>query len=86
LFRNAGFANVQETFHQPKFISGEKKRYWEYTFYEVSPAMIRAGVLNDDELSRLKNGFEKIAENESVAVAQAAQFQVWAVKPEPFAQ
>jgi ubiquinone/menaquinone biosynthesis C-methylase UbiE len=86
LFRNAGFANVQETFHQPKFISGEKKRYWEYTFYEVSPAMIRAGVLNDDELSRLKNGFEKIAENESVAVAQAAQFQVWAIKPEPFAQ
>lgn len=81
LFRKAGFAHVQETFHQPKFNSGEKKRYWEYTFYEVSPAMIRAGVVNDAELSRLKNGFEKIAENETIAVAQAAQFQVWATKP-----
>ena len=82
LFRKAGFAHVQETSHQPKFRSGEKKRYWEYTFYEVSPAMIRAGVVNDAELSRLKNGFEKIAKNESVAVAQAAQFQVCAIKPD----
>lgn len=86
LFRKAGFADVQETSHQPKFMSGEKKRYWEYTFYEVSPAMIRAGVVNDAELSRLKNGFEKIAENKSIAVAQAAQFQVWATKPGQSAQ
>jgi hypothetical protein len=34
----------------------------------------------------LKNGFEKIAENEAIAVAQAAQFQVWAVKPGQSAQ
>lgn len=82
LFRKAGFTHVQETFHQPKFMSGEMKRYWEYTFYEVSQAMIRAGVVNDAELSTLKNGFEKIAKNESIAVAQAAQFQVWAIKPD----
>jgi ubiquinone/menaquinone biosynthesis C-methylase UbiE len=86
LFRKAGFAHVQETSYQPKFISGEKKRYWEYTLYEVSPAMIRAGILSDAELSTLKNGFEKIAENEAIAVAQAAQFQVWAVKPGQSAQ
>jgi ubiquinone/menaquinone biosynthesis C-methylase UbiE len=42
LFRKACFVHVQETAHQPKFISGEKKRYWEYTLYEVSPAMIQA--------------------------------------------
>jgi ubiquinone/menaquinone biosynthesis C-methylase UbiE len=86
LFRKAGFADVQETSHQPKFNAGEKKRYWEYTLYEVSPAMKRAGIVNDDELSRLKNGFETIAENEAIVVAQAAQFQVWAIKPELSAQ
>jgi hypothetical protein len=86
LFRKAGFVQVKETSHQPKFISGEKKRYWEYTLYEVSPAMIQAGILSDTELSMLKNGFEIIADNEAIAVAQAAQYQVWAIKPTESAQ
>jgi ubiquinone/menaquinone biosynthesis C-methylase UbiE len=80
LFRKAKFEGVNERSHQPRFNSGEKKRYWEYTLYELEPVLIKSGISTRRELDDLRHGYEKIAADESITVVQSLQTQVWARK------
>jgi hypothetical protein len=63
------------------FNTGEKKRYWEYTLYELVPVLIKAGITTQHEMDALSVGLARIGTDESFSVAQAVQTQVWAGKP-----
>jgi SAM-dependent methyltransferase len=80
MFEKLGFSEVHSKSYQPKFSSGETKRYWEYTLYELIPALERAGIATQEELNDLAKGLARIGTDDSCAVAQAVQTQVWARK------
>lgn len=81
LFTRAGFNDLHVSSYQPVFNTGEKKRYWEYTLYELIPVLIRIGVTTQQEMDELSAGLARIGKDESFSVAQAVQTQVWARKP-----
>ncbi len=78
VFREAGLANTQVRIDQPVLSRGEPKRFWEYTFLEAAPAMLRAGLTDESELRELAAEMARVAKDESVMVAQAKKVQVWA--------
>lgn len=78
VFRDAGFGDVQVRIDQPVLSRGETKRFWEYTFLEAAPAMLRAGLTDESELRELAAEMARVAKDESVMVAQAKKVQVWA--------
>ena len=80
LFKKVGYAEPCVNSYQPKYKRGEKKRYWEYTLYEVAPAMISAGIVTQSEMTELASRLECIGKDETTVIAQAVQTQVWARK------
>jgi hypothetical protein len=80
LFKKAGYSEPQTRKDQPKYRTGEAKRYWEYTLYEVAPTLIKAGIIKPDELSDLSTRLSRIGIDNTVTVAQAVKSQVWAIK------
>jgi ubiquinone/menaquinone biosynthesis C-methylase UbiE len=80
LFKKAGFSEPRLRKDQPKYRTGEAKRYWEYTLYEVAPTLTAAGIIKPDELSDLSAGLSRIGTDNAVTVAQAVKSQVWAIK------
>ena len=80
LFRKAGFDDPQVRFDQPVYLSGEQKRFWEYTFLEAGPAIIEAGLTTHAEWERLAREVADAARDETTMVAQARKVQVWARK------
>jgi ubiquinone/menaquinone biosynthesis C-methylase UbiE len=80
LFKKAGYSEPQARKDQPKYRTGEAKRYWEYTLYEVAPTLIKAGIIKPDELSDLSTRLSRIGIDNAVTVAQAVKSQVWAIK------
>jgi ubiquinone/menaquinone biosynthesis C-methylase UbiE len=80
LLRRAGFKELHVSSHQPKFGSGERKRYWEYTLYELKKTLINPGIISLEEFDSLAAGLKKIGTDDNYMVAQALQTQVWARK------
>lgn len=78
VLREEGFAEPQVCIDQPVLSRGEAKRFWEYTFLEAAPAMLRAGLTDEAELRELAAEMARVAQDESVMVAQAKKVQVWA--------
>jgi hypothetical protein len=66
--------------HQPKYGSGERKRYWEYTLYELKSVLINQGIITLEEFDSLSAGLNRIGTDDTYMVAQALQTQVWARK------
>jgi hypothetical protein len=59
---------------------GLGKDWWHQTFEEVTPAMIRLGLVTQDEISVLLGELKKLALDEQVLLAQARMPAVSAVK------
>jgi ubiquinone/menaquinone biosynthesis C-methylase UbiE len=81
LFRAAGLMNIDVVLDQPAFISGEQKRFWEYTFLEASPAMIGGGFLSQGEFDRLAAELSAIGTDDYTLVAQACMPAVRGTRP-----
>lgn len=77
IFRSEGFAQPEVRIDQPVFSQGEPKRFWEVTFLEAAPGMLKAGLTDADELRRLTQAMADAASDENVMVAQARKVQVW---------
>lgn len=81
LFREAGLMNIRVVLDQPAFISDERKRFWEYTFLEASPAIIGGGFLNQGEFDRLAVELSAIGTDDHTLVAQACMPAVRGARP-----
>lgn len=80
LFQAAGYPDPHVSSEQSVFQSGELKRYWEYTFRELVPALLDAKITSPDELSALTQELARIGTDGETRVAQARMTQVWARK------
>jgi SAM-dependent methyltransferase len=80
VFRQVGFTAPRGYMEQPVFLRGAEKRFWEHTFLEAAPAMLDAALTNPSELEQLRIGMARVAEDDTVAIAQARIVQVWAWK------
>jgi ubiquinone/menaquinone biosynthesis C-methylase UbiE len=80
MFNKTGYSEPHVNSYQPKYRSGEPKRYWEYTLYELVPVLIKIGIITQQEMNELAIGLERIGTDDTTIVAQAVQTQVWARK------
>ena len=80
LFRAVGHPDPDVRSDQPAFRTGESKRLWEYTFLELVPALLEAGVTTAAEVAALTPELARIGADETTTVAQARKTQVWARK------
>ena len=78
LFQAVGYAQPNVRTDQPAFRTGESKRLWEYTFLELVPALLEAGVTTAAEVAALTPELARIGTNDSISIAQARKTQVWA--------
>jgi ubiquinone/menaquinone biosynthesis C-methylase UbiE len=60
---------------------GERKRLWEYSFFEASPHFVGSGLTSDAELKQLSAALSAVAADETISVAQARMPAAWARKP-----
>jgi hypothetical protein len=68
-------------FIHPVYLRGERKRLWEYSFFEASPHFITSGLTDEGELKRLATELAGVAADESIMVAQSRMPAAWARKP-----
>lgn len=80
LFRAQGLQDPRVRFDQPVYLTGEGKRFWEYTVLEAGPAIVQAGLAKPLELERLAQALAGVAQDDSIMVAQARKVQVWGRK------
>ena len=78
LFREVGFAEPHVHADRPVDHSGERKRLWEYTFLELVPAYLDAGLMTDAEVAGLARELARISADGAVAVLHPPKYQVWA--------
>ena len=76
----AGLARPMVRSDQPVLRTGEGKRYWEYTFVEVAPAMITADVTTPTEVEALASELRRLGVDTTTAIAQPRRTQAWATK------
>jgi ubiquinone/menaquinone biosynthesis C-methylase UbiE len=76
----AGFGSPTVRFVQPAHMRGLGKDWWHQTFEEVTPVMIRLGLVTQDEISELLSELKRLAVDEQVLLAQARMPAVSAVK------
>jgi ubiquinone/menaquinone biosynthesis C-methylase UbiE len=77
---DAGFSSVEVRLAQPAYLRGPEKRLWEHTFAEAVPVILRTGVATADELTGLLDEMRRLAEDESVLIAQWCLSGVIAIK------
>jgi len=76
----ANFADPEITFNQPVVARGEGKRLMEWSVVEASPAFLAAGLVTGDELHRLIDEMQRVAEDDTVLAVMPRMSQVWARK------
>jgi ubiquinone/menaquinone biosynthesis C-methylase UbiE len=76
----AGFGSPRVSFIQPVHLCGLGKDWWHQTFAEATPAMIRAEIVTEGEISKLLGEMKSLALDERVLLAQARMPAVSAVK------
>jgi ubiquinone/menaquinone biosynthesis C-methylase UbiE len=80
MYKDMGYPEPHVNSYQPRYSTGEPKRYWEYTIYELAPVLIKAGIITQQEMNELAIGLECIGTDDRTIVAHAVQTQVWARK------
>src|SRR5262249_44748230 len=78
LFQACGFAEPEIEFIQPVRLRGKDKRMSASSFPEAFPAMIESGIVSQHEVDALVAELERVAQDETVFVAQARMPVVWA--------
>src|SRR5260370_38632784 len=81
LFRQVGLVEPDIAFIHPVYLRGEGKRIAEYSFFEASPHVVKAGLINDAEFDQLSAELATVAADETVSVAQSRMPGTWARKP-----
>jgi SAM-dependent methyltransferase len=81
LFRQVGLIEPEMAFIHPVYLRGERKRLWEYSFFEASPHFIKSGLTDEAEVKRLAAELAAVAADETVSVAQGRMPVTWARKP-----
>jgi ubiquinone/menaquinone biosynthesis C-methylase UbiE len=76
----AGFGSPTVKFVQPVHMKGFGKDWWHQTFEEVTPVMIRLGLVTQDEISVLLGEMKRLTVDDQVLLAQARMPAVSAVK------
>jgi ubiquinone/menaquinone biosynthesis C-methylase UbiE len=76
----AGFGWPEVRFIQPVHLRGLGKDWWHQTFAEATPAMIRAELATEDEISTLLAELKRLTRDDSVLLVQARMPAVSAVK------
>jgi ubiquinone/menaquinone biosynthesis C-methylase UbiE len=76
-----GFTSVAPRFDQPVHLSGPEKHFWEYTFSEAAPGIIKAGAINQPEADELCRLLHQVTLDPGTVIAQHGSFSCLAVKP-----
>jgi SAM-dependent methyltransferase len=77
-FRAIGHDDVRVSVDRPVDRAGERKRLWEYTFLELAPAYLEAGLMTSAEITDLARELALVSADDSIAVLHAPKYQVWA--------
>ena len=80
MIQAANFAEPEITFNQPVVARGEGKRLIEWSVAEASSAFLTAGLVTSDELDRLIDEMQRVAEDDTVLAVMPRMSQVWARK------
>jgi hypothetical protein len=81
LFRQVGLVEPDMALIHPVYLRGEKKRLWEYSFFEARPHVVQTGLTSEAELKQLSAALAAVAADETISVAQARMPAAWARKP-----
>jgi ubiquinone/menaquinone biosynthesis C-methylase UbiE len=76
-----GFTSVTPRFDQPIHLSGPEKHFWEYSFSEAAPGMIKAGAITQPEADELCRLLHQVTLDPGTVIAQHGSFSCQAVKP-----
>src|SRR5215475_835273 len=79
----ANFSSPEITFNQPVVARGDNKRFLEWSVAEAGPAFLAAGLVTQEELTRLLGDMQRIAADETVLALMPRMSQVWARKRVP---
>jgi SAM-dependent methyltransferase len=83
LFRTVGYLRPQVRVDRPAFRAGESKRLWEYTFLELVPAFLDAGITTPADVDALTTELARLGTDDATVVLHAPKYQVWARKGRP---
>lgn len=81
LMIDAGLVEPELAIINPIYLRGDKKRLWELSFQESSARALDRGLIDKDGLDRLNAELLAVAQDETIAVAQARMPVCWARKP-----
>jgi len=77
---DAGFQPPVVRMETPIYLSGPKKRLWEWTFVEASEGIVSAGVASKEEMASVIAGMASTRGDERTLVAQWPMVATWAIK------
>ena len=80
LMVEAGLVEPEMAIINPIYLRGDKKRLWELSFRESSARAVDRGLIDQDGLERLNAELIAVAQDETIAVAQARMPVCWARK------
>jgi hypothetical protein len=75
--REIGMQDVQVNVWQPAFLSGEEKRWWEYSVAEAAPQVVEMGLATQDEIDAMLEEMRRVNADESIVLLLPRQWQVW---------
>jgi ubiquinone/menaquinone biosynthesis C-methylase UbiE len=75
--REIGMQDVQVNVWQPAFLSGEEKRWWEYSVAEAAPQVVEMGLATQDEIDAMPEEMRRVNADESIVLLLPRQWQVW---------
>lgn len=73
--------DVQVSTWQPAFLTGEEKRWWEYSVAEAAPQIIEIGLSTQAEIDAMLAEMRRVNADESIVVLLPRQWQVWGRMP-----
>ena len=79
MFRKLG-SLPKVKFDQPVYLDGDGKCFWEITFRETVPAMLKEGIIGVEDAEALKDDLAKISQDDAILIAHARKVQTWGRK------
>jgi len=79
--REAGFEILELSAYQPHYVAGPHKGFWSWTFLEAGPALVKDGLVTEEQLEKLASGMRVADEDPNVMVAHCRNHQMIARKP-----
>jgi SAM-dependent methyltransferase len=78
----AGFTDANLEIHQPAILRGENRSFLQWSVEEAGPALIDAGIVTADELTRTLSEMQAVVEDPQVVILPPRMSVVWAQKTE----